>query len=81
MLTWVEIKQSALRRNLSTFRRLIGKGVLLMPVIKSNAYGHGFLEVARICDTDKNVDRICVVSGDEAEKLLNTKIVHNPDHP
>ncbi len=75
MLTWVEIKQSAIRHNLSTFRRLIGKGVLLMPVIKSNAYGHGFLEVAGICNSDKNVDRICVVSGDEAEKLLNTKIV------
>ena len=47
-LTWVEINQSAINYNLKQFRQLIGPKVLLMPVIKSNAYGHGFLEVAQI---------------------------------
>jgi len=70
-LTWVEISQSAINYNLKQFRELIGPKVLLMPVIKSNAYGHGFLEVAQICEQNKEVDRICVVSLEEALKLID----------
>ena len=70
-LTWVEISQSAINYNLKQFRKLIGPKVLLMPVIKSNAYGHGFLEIAKICEQNKEVDRICVVSLEEAIKLID----------
>jgi alanine racemase len=73
-LTWVEINKSALNYNIAQFRKLIGPDKLLMPVIKSNAYGHGFLEVAQILNQNKEVDRICVVSLDEAIKLINAKI-------
>lgn len=70
-LTWIEISQSAINYNLKQFRKLIGPKVLLMPVIKSNAYGHGFLEVAQILEQNKEVDRICVVSLEEAIKLID----------
>jgi len=72
--TWLEINKSAINYNLRQFRKLIGPDKLLMPVIKSNAYGHGFLEVAHICDYNKEVDRICVVSLEEAIKLIDAKI-------
>ncbi len=74
MFTWIEIKASAIRHNLREFRRLAGKKKLLMPVIKSNAYGHGFLEVAKLCNKNKEVDRLCVVSLEEALKLIKNKI-------
>lgn len=70
-LTWIGISQSAINYNLKQFRKLIGPKVLLMPVIKSNAYGHGFLEIAKICEQNKEVDRICVVSLEEALKLID----------
>lgn len=74
MFTWVEIDKKALVENLRQFRKLIGSDRLLMPVVKANAYGHGFLEVARICDKSPQVDRICVVNDDEAITLTENKI-------
>jgi len=74
MLTWLEISKPALQHNIRQFRKLIGPKVLLMPVVKSNAYGHGFLEVAKILNKEKQVNRICVVNLDEANELINGKI-------
>jgi len=45
-----------------------------MPVIKANAYGHGLINIAQICDKSKEADRLCVASLDEALALLNHKI-------
>ncbi|MFA6105107.1 MAG: alanine racemase [Patescibacteria group bacterium] len=75
MLSWVEINRSALEHNLKNFRNLIGKATLLIPVIKSNAYGHGIAEVAKICDELEDVDRLAVVNLDEALllRMLNIK--------
>jgi len=74
MLTWVEIDSQAIKYNLLQFRRLIGKKTLLMPVVKANAYGHGFLEISKICNKSREVDRICVVNLDEAYALIKAKI-------
>lgn len=74
MFSWVEISESAIRHNLQQFKKNIGKKNLLMPVIKSNAYGHGLDLISKICDTDKNVSKICVVNSDEAVRLLELKI-------
>jgi len=73
-LTWIEISQSAINYNLKQFRKLIGPDKLLMPVIKSNAYGHGFLGIAHICDQNKEVNRICVVNLEEALELIKNHI-------
>ncbi|MBI1975008.1 MAG: alanine racemase [Parcubacteria group bacterium] len=45
--TWIEIDTNALRRNILTFRKLIGAKTKLMAVVKSNAYGHGLWEFAK----------------------------------
>lgn len=74
MLTWVEVSKSAIKHNLAQFKRLIGSQVLLMPVVKSNAYGHGIVEVAKICDVNKNVARLCVANLDEALNLIKNGI-------
>jgi alanine racemase len=74
MLTWVEVNKTAVKQNLNKFRKLVGPKCLIMPVVKANAYGHGFLDVARICDKSPQVDRICVVNDDEALSLVENRI-------
>ncbi|MFH1790244.1 MAG: alanine racemase [bacterium] len=74
MMTWVNVKKNAIKFNLRQLRKQIGNECLLMPVIKANAYGHGLIEMAKICDTDNNVDRLCVVNSDEALRLIENKI-------
>ncbi len=73
-LTWVEISRSAFNYNISAFRKRIGKKVLLMPVIKSNAYGHDIVLIGKLCEANADVDRICVVSLDEALLLRKNGI-------
>lgn len=74
MLTWVEVNKQAIEHNLKQFKKLIGPKTLLMPVIKSNAYGHGLIEVGKICQQSREVDRICVVNLDEALELIKSGI-------
>jgi alanine racemase len=62
--TWVEISQENLLHNVSQFRQRIGESVKIAGVIKSNAYGHGLVEVAEIIQ--EKVDWIAVDSIDEA---------------
>lgn len=69
MLTWVSINRSALRHNVRAFSRHVGRSVQLMPVVKANAYGHGLLQVAKICDQEKSVKRLCVATLAEALRL------------
>jgi alanine racemase len=73
--SWVEISRSALNKNIKTFKQIAGSKVKLMTVIKSNAYGHGLVEVGQICDRNKAVDFLGVAGLEEALILRNSKIV------
>lgn len=73
-LTWVEISKSALLHNIQQYKNVISSEVLLAPVIKSNAYGHGLQEVASILNKTDLVDYICVVSLSEALLLRSQNI-------
>jgi len=66
--TWVEISKKNLKSNLSQFRNLIGKERKLMAVVKSNAYGHGLVEVAKIAQ-ESGANWLGVDSIDEAIEL------------
>src|SRR5262245_9512904 len=68
MLSWVEIDAAALRRNLSEFRRRLGPGPKLGAVVKSNAYGHGSLEVAGIAE-EAGADWLCVNNAEEGAAI------------
>ncbi|MBI5654616.1 alanine racemase [Candidatus Uhrbacteria bacterium] len=47
---WVEISRQALTSNIKAFRSHLGDATSIMAVVKSNAYGHGLVETARIAD-------------------------------
>ena len=65
--TWAEIDLVAIKHNLTTIKRAAGNaGIMVM--VKANAYGHGMLEVSRVCCQEK-VDFFGVASLDEALTL------------
>ncbi|HEX5043978.1 MAG TPA: alanine racemase [Candidatus Polarisedimenticolaceae bacterium] len=68
MLNWVEISAPAIRNNVAEFRRRLGEKVKLGAVVKSNAYGHGMLEVAAMA-TASGADWLCVNQVDEGVAL------------
>jgi len=68
VLTWVEVREQAIRSNLAVFRARIHRDARLGAVVKSNAYGHGMLEVARLA-ADAGADWLCVNNVDEAVRL------------
>ncbi len=54
-LTRVEINLSNLIYNVKQLNKIVGNGTKIMPVVKSNAYGHGLVPVCKaLIDEDKN---------------------------
>jgi len=70
-LNRVEILADALESNYKTLQK--HSNVSVAPVLKSNAYGHGIVEVARILD-GVGAPFFCVDSIFEAYQLLDAKI-------
>lgn len=71
-LNVVEISRARLINNYQYLSN-INKKIKIAPVLKSNAYGHGIVEVGSILDKLKPVF-FCVDSIFEAHQLLNAKI-------
>src|SRR3989344_694246 len=71
--TWLELDSKACRRNIETFRKLIGPKTKLLSVVKSNAYGHGFSVFAKLADKS-GVDGFCVDSLIEGLRLRKEEI-------
>lgn len=71
--SWIEIKKSAIEHNIEQYKKIIGNNILA-PVIKGNAYGHGLIEIAHICQQNKNVEWLCVATLSEALELRKNKI-------
>ncbi len=49
-LSWIEIDAAALEHNIKAIQTNLARGCNLVPVVKANAYGHGYLEIARLLD-------------------------------
>lgn len=65
---WVEISRDAYVANLRFYRERVGDEVELAAVVKSNAYGHGLLEIAALA-REHGADSFCVHALDEALRL------------
>lgn len=71
--TWVEISRSALTQNIRSFRTHVGAKTPILAVVKSNAYGHGLIEVARIAQ-DAGAAWLGVDNVDEGIELRKNGI-------
>lgn len=74
--TWIEVDEKAVKHNVTTFRSLLDKKVKLMAVVKSNAYGHGLWDFAKIL-VKNNIDWLAVDSVVEG-LALRREGVHKP---
>lgn len=72
-ISWVEIEPGAIAANLDAFRKRVGPDVRIGAVVKSNAYGHGMLEVARVA-LDGEADWLCVDDLEEGLALRESGI-------
>ena len=68
--TWLEIDSGRLIHNISQFRRVTNAQI--MPIIKSNAYGHGMVQTAQAIE--EHSDWLGVVNLEEAIELRNQGI-------
>lgn len=75
-LITVSISRSAIINNLAEFRKLITSGYIA-PVLKSNAYGHGLIEVASILAKESGIPFFVVDSYFEAV-ALRAKGINKP---
>jgi alanine racemase len=66
--TVAEIDGRALADNYAALARVVGPQVGVLPVVKSNAYGHGLIGVARIL-RDAGAERLAVATAEEGEAL------------
>jgi alanine racemase len=65
---WIEVDPHRLADNIRAFRKHLGQGVKLGPVVKSNGYGHGLALAARAFH-EGGADWLCVHSLAEAQQL------------
>lgn len=77
-LSYLEILKQNLVHNYQEFKNLVGNNVVLAPVIKGNAYGHGLVQIAKIF-SDAGAEYLCVNTLDEAcairKKSINTPLL------
>ncbi len=74
--TWIEINKQALEHNFKMYKQFIGNK-LLGAVVKSNAYGHGIVEVSRVAQESIYVDWLFTATLSEA-LLLRANGISKP---
>lgn len=70
---WAEIDLDAIAHNVCEIKKLIGRNVEMMGVVKADAYGHGVREVVRTL-LDNGVTQLAVSMLDEAIQIRNMGI-------
>lgn len=66
--TYAEIDLGAMRHNLRAIKKIVGKDMEILGIVKADAYGHGILEVSRTL-IKQGVKYLGVASLDEAASL------------
>ena len=72
-MSWAEIDLGAIRGNIAGIKRLLKPETGLMAIVKANAYGHGMLEVSRVC-IEQGAAYLAVANPEEALTLRENDI-------
>ena len=70
---WIEISEQTLQNNIKVFQSMVPCDYNLMPAVKANAYGHGDVPVAKICQ-HAGINSFCVACAKEGIKLRKVGI-------
>jgi alanine racemase len=68
----IELSKSSFKSNIRYIQNLIGENVLLAPVIKGNAYGHGIEQFVLMAQTCCHIKVFCVYSACEALRVFKS---------
>lgn len=66
---WIELDARAFDHNVQQFRSFLQPNTLFSAVLKSNAYGHGLIQMGLLCQAHPEVDYVCVFFLSEALEL------------
>lgn len=66
--TWAEIDLNAIDSNMTNIKKIIAPGTKIMCIIKADAYGHGFFELAKTL-RNSGADAFGVATFEEAKHL------------
>lgn len=72
--SWIELNKKALIHNIMQYQAWLPNTTGIAGVLKSNAYGHGILEIARIYEQTPAITCLCVISLSEAITLREKNI-------
>ncbi len=72
--TFAEIDLLAIKNNINAIKKFAGKDLKVILPVKSNAYGHGIVEVSRFVEENKIVNMLAVATLDEGVELRNSGI-------
>lgn len=72
-MTVIELNRDNLIHNILEIKKIIGLAKLAV-VVKSNAYGHGILEISKLIDNIKTIEYLNVASLSEAILVRSAKI-------
>ena len=70
---WAEIHIDKIKNNIRSIKKHIGDDTMLMAVVKADAYGHGFYEIAKIA-SQNGADYLAVACIDEAKQIRSRGI-------
>jgi alanine racemase len=70
---WVEINLDAVVHNFREVRRLVSPDVKIMAVVKSDAYGHGAVEISHALE-EAGADMLAVTTIEEGRELIQNGI-------
>lgn len=65
---WAEVDLLAIKHNIKEVRKLVGNKTIIMPIVKANAYGHGDIEISKVC-LESGAERLAVATLEEAVHL------------
>ena len=71
---WAEIDLDAIVKNMTSIKNRVGKNVKVVAVIKTDGYGHGAAQIARVLETDEQVWGYAVATAEEAFSLRKHNI-------
>ena len=72
-LSWIELDIKKLHHNIQVYKEQLEK-TNIAPVVKSNAYGHGIIEIAQQIEHNTSVETLCVVTSEEGVILRKNNI-------
>lgn len=71
---WAEIDLDALQFNIESIKHSIDKAAKIIAVIKTDGYGHGAIQIARILEEEEQVWGYAVATAEEAFSLRDARI-------